>query len=154
MKYTPKSWSASLPRSTARRALGRIVATPPVLLRRARRRSFSDLYTTTPFDSDNFATDSASLLQLLTTDDDPKLTFSSSTSTSSTSTNDVTTANRTLSALNPVFLNSRWSTGSLVALSVIVCVFVGPVKQQQLASLSSIRFFQNVSPTIRSRNVD
>jgi hypothetical protein len=152
MKYTPQSWSASLPRSTARRALGRIVATPPVLLRRARRRSFSDLYTTTPFDSDNFATDSASLLQLLTTDDDPKLTFSSSSTTSSTtSTNDVTTANRTLSALNPVFLNSRWSTGSLVALSCH-CVFVGPV---QLASLSSIRFFtQQSSPTIRSRNVD
>lgn len=126
MKYTPQSWSASLPRSTARRALGRIVATPPVLLRRARRRSFSDLYTTTPFDSDNFATDSASLLQLLTTDDDPKLTFSSSSSTTSstTSTNDVTTANRTLSALNPVLLNSRWSTGSLVALSCH-CVFVG-----------------------------
>lgn len=127
MKYTPQSWSASLPRSTARRALGRIVATPPVLLRRARRRSFSDLYTTTPFDSDNFATDSASLLQLLTTDDDPKLTFSSSsssTTSSTTSTNDVTTANRTLSALNPVLLNSRWSAGSLVTLSCH-CVFVG-----------------------------
>ena len=118
MKYTPKSWSASLPRSATRRAFGRIVATPPVLLRRSRRRSFSDLYTTTPFDSDNFTTDSASLLQLLTTDDDddPKLSFTSSTSSSSS--NDDTNANHILSALNPVFLNSRWSTGSFSCANV------------------------------------
>lgn len=105
MKRTPKSWSASLPRSTTRRALGRIVATPPVLLRRQRWRSSSHLYTTTPtFDSDNFATDSASLLQSLT--DEPNLIFSSSESSESSS------MAGTQSALNPVLLNSRWSTGS------------------------------------------
>ena len=103
MRYTPK-WSASLPRS---KRLGRITAAAaPVLLRR--RKSMTDLYnTTTPFDSDNFSTDSASLLQLLTRP--PSLD----------------SVGHSLSAHNPVFINpQRWSGSTSCCVAVLSILFV------------------------------